>query len=63
MVESPFGNLIFVSPVQDRKAPSPIELTLVGIVSDVNNVQLRNASLPIDCKLFGRVMLLSLRQL
>ena len=63
MAVSPLGNLTFVSPVQDRKAPSSIEFVLEGILSVVNNKQLRKASLPIVCKLLGRTRLLSLRQL
>ena len=39
--------MIEVRPVQPEKAPSPIDVTLLGIVTDVRPVQLEKAPLSV----------------
>ena len=47
---------IFVKALQEENAPSPIEVTLLGIVIDVRNEQLLNAKLLIELTLLGIVI-------
>ena len=45
-----------VKPLQPLKAFCPIEVTLLGIVTEVKPLQPQKALLPIDVTLFGIVM-------
>ena len=51
-----------VSPVQELKAPYPIDSTLPGITKEVKDVQPENANLPIDCNPFAIFRVVRLRQ-
>jgi hypothetical protein len=44
-----------VRPLQLSKAPSPIDVTLFGIVTEVRPLQPQKAAFPMDVTLFGIV--------
>ena len=51
-----------VKPVQPEKAPLPIEVTLLGMVTSVKPVQPEKAELPIEVTLLGMVTSVKLVQ-
>ena len=44
--------LSVVKPLQPENAPSPIEVTLFGMVTEVNPLQPTNASTPMEVTLY-----------